>query len=75
MPEKSYTTKLFRDGVDRICQKIIEEAGETAIAGVQGNNTQLTEEAADLIYHLFVLLSALDVKPEDIWTKLRARRR
>lgn len=75
MPEENYTTKLFQDGVDRICQKVIEEAGETAIAGVQGNNTQLAKEAADLIYHLFVLLSALDAEPEDIWTQLRERRR
>ena len=73
MPEGSYTTKLFNDGVDRISQKVIEEAGETAIAGVKGDKEQLVSELADLVYHSFVLLSAVGARPEDVWQELRQR--
>ena len=75
MPEGSYTTELFREGVDRISQKVIEEAGETAIAGVKEDASRLAEEVADLLYHTLVLISAAGAKPEDIWAKLRERRK
>lgn len=75
MPEGSYTTRLFREGVDRIAQKVIEEAGEAAIAGVKGDGQQLVRELADLLYHSLVLLSAAGVKPEDVWQELRQRRK
>ena len=75
MPEGSYTADLFREGADRISQKVIEEAGETAIAGVKGDKDQLAREAADLLYHLLVLLSASGATPEDVWARLRERRR
>ena len=75
MPEGSYTTELFRAGVDRISQKVIEEAGETAIAGVKEDASRLAEEVADLLYHTLVLISAAGAKPEDIWAKLRERRK
>ena len=75
MPEGSYTTELFRAGVDRISQKVIEEAGETAIAGVKEDGSRLAEEVADLLYHTLVLISAAGAKPEDIWAKLRERRK
>lgn len=75
MPEDSYTTTLFRDGVDRICQKVVEEAGETAIAGVKGDKNHLAAEVADLLYHALVLLAATEVKPEDVWEQLRERRK
>ena len=75
LPEGSYTTELFRGGVDRIGQKVIEEAGETVIAGVKLDKDALAREAADLLYHLLVLLSANGGKPEDIYTHLRDRRK
>ena len=75
LPEGSYTTELFRGGVDRIGQKVIEEAGEAVIAGVKLDKDALAREAADLLYHLLVLLSANGGKPEDIYTHLRTRRK
>ena len=75
MPEGSYTTELLKAGADRISQKVIEEAGETAIAGTKGDKEQLTSEAADLIYHTLVLLAASGAKPEDVWQHLRERRK
>jgi len=55
-PEGSYTTRLFEAGVRRIAQKVGEEGVETALAGVAQNDDQLLGEAADLVYHLTVLL-------------------
>ena len=74
MPEGSYTTRLFQEGIERISQKVIEEAGETAIAGVGGDSARLISETADLLFHSLVLLSAAGVRPEDVWAELRARR-
>lgn len=75
MPEGSYTTQLLEGGVGRIAQKVIEEAGETAIAAVQGEADRLPEEAADLMYHLMVLLAATGVTPKQVWAQLRERRK
>ena len=75
MPKGSYTTELLDGGVDRIGQKVIEEAGETAIAGVQGNLEGLPDEVADLMYHTLVLMAATGVKPQQVWDVLRERRR
>jgi phosphoribosyl-ATP pyrophosphohydrolase/phosphoribosyl-AMP cyclohydrolase len=74
MPEGSYTTQLFNEGVERIAQKVIEEAGETAIAGATGDREGIVREMSDLLYHSLVLLSALGAKPEDVWEDLRSRR-
>ena len=74
MPEGSYTVKLLREGADRISQKVIEEAGEAAIAGVKGDRDELVRESADLLYHALVLLSVSGAKPEDVWQELRKRR-
>ena len=74
MPEGSYTARLFQEGIERISQKVIEEAGETAIAGVGGDRERLISETADLLFHSLVLLSAAGVRPEDVWAELRARR-
>ena len=57
----------------RIAQKVIEEAGEVAIAGVKGDAEQVAEEMADLLYHALVLLSASGARPEDVWEVLRER--
>ena len=75
MPEGSYTADLFRQGVGRIAQKVIEEAGETALAAAQGENDRLPAEAADLLYHTLVLLSASGVTPNQVWKELAERRR
>ena len=75
MPDDSYTSQLFKEGVERISQKVIEEAGETALAGAKGDKDQLVREVADLVYHLLVLLSASEATPEDVWHELRQRRK
>lgn len=73
MPQGSYTAQLLEGGSGRIAQKVIEEAGEAAIAAVKGEGAQLIEETADLLYHALVLLAASGAKPEDVWQTLRAR--
>jgi phosphoribosyl-ATP pyrophosphohydrolase/phosphoribosyl-AMP cyclohydrolase len=75
MPEGSYTVKLLQEGVGRIAQKVVEEAGETAIAAAQGDTEHLPGEVADLLYHTIVLLAASGVKPEQVWSELRNRRK
>jgi phosphoribosyl-AMP cyclohydrolase / phosphoribosyl-ATP pyrophosphohydrolase len=75
MPEGSYTTRLLQEGVARIAQKVIEEAGETALAAVQGERDNLPRELADLLYHALVLLAAADVKPSTVWQELQQRRK
>ena len=73
-PEGSYTAKLLQEGMGRIAQKVIEEAGETAIAAVQDNKEELPKEVADLLYHTLVLLAASGVTPNQVWKELRNRR-
>ena len=73
MPEGSYTAQLFSDGTKRIAQKVIEEAGETALAAAVGDKEELVKESADLLYHTLVLLSAMGARPEDVWRELRSR--
>ena len=73
-PEDSYTVRLLESGVERIAQKVIEEAGETALAGATMNRENLPKEVADLLYHTLVLLSASEVSPEEVWKELRERR-
>ncbi len=74
MPEGSYTAKLLRGGAGRIAQKVIEEAGEVAIAGVQQDREQVVSEMADMLYHSLTLMSAVGAKPEEVWAALRERR-
>ena len=73
-PEGSYTAKLLQEGIGRIAQKVIEEAGETAIAAVQDNKEDLPKEVADLLYHTLVLMAASGVTPNQVWEELRNRR-
>ena len=75
MPEGSYTTSLFQEGVARIAQKVIEEAGETAIAAATNDTENLPGEVADLLYHTLVLLAATGVQPEAVYERLRERRK
>ena len=73
-PEGSYTVKILNEGISRIAQKVIEEAGEAAIAAATEDKENLPKELADLLYHVLVLLSASDVSPNTIWDELRKRR-
>ena len=73
MPEGSYTTKLFKDGVKRIAQKVGEEALETVIEACTGTSEQLTYEASDMLYHLIVLLTAKGLRIEDLVEELHRR--
>jgi phosphoribosyl-ATP pyrophosphohydrolase/phosphoribosyl-AMP cyclohydrolase len=75
LPESSYTAQLFREGAARIAQKVIEEAGETAISAAQGDYENLPKEVADLLYHTMVLLAATGVSPQTVWQELRQRRK
>lgn len=72
MPEGSYTTKLFRDGVNRIAQKVGEEALETVIEACSGGD-KLVYEASDLLYHLVVLLTSKGLRIEDVVSELHQR--
>jgi len=71
-PEESYTARLFAAGIPRIAQKVGEEAVETALAAATAS-TDLPNEAADLIYHLLVLLEARDVSWTDVVERLKQR--
>ena len=73
MPQGSYTAELLRGGPARAGQKVVEEAGESAIAAVQGDADQVTREVADLFYHALVLLAASGSSPEAVWRELRRR--
>ncbi|MBW3128204.1 bifunctional phosphoribosyl-AMP cyclohydrolase/phosphoribosyl-ATP diphosphatase HisIE [Hymenobacter profundi] len=70
---KSYTASLFRKGMPKIAQKVGEEAVETVIDAVGGNTEGLKGEAADLLYHLLVLLAGSGLTLEDIVSVLRQR--
>ena len=73
MPEGSYTTSLFKKGVSRIAQKVGEEALETVIEAVSGTDDKLKYEAADMLYHLIVLLTAKGMRIEDVVEELHKR--
>jgi phosphoribosyl-ATP pyrophosphohydrolase/phosphoribosyl-AMP cyclohydrolase len=66
MPEGSYTTHLFTKGIDKIAQKVGEEAIETIIEAKNTDDNLLLNESADLIYHLMVLLSARNLSIKDV---------
>ena len=72
-PVGSYTTKLFEAGVRRIAQKVGEEGVETALAGVVQDDAALLGEAADLLYHLLVLLRARGLSLADAKAVLTSR--
>ncbi len=73
MPEGSYTTKLFKDGVNKIAQKVGEEAVETVIEATNGTSGNLIYEVSDLVYHLIVLLAEKGLRIEDVATELHKR--
>ena len=73
MPATSYTTKLFQRGVNKIAQKVGEEAIETVIEAVAQNKPDLVYEASDLVYHLLVLLEANGLSLADLEQELAKR--
>lgn len=75
LPENSYVTKKFKEGLDRILKKIGEEAGEVIIAAKNGNSEEIAWEMADLIFHMWLVLGYFDLSPESIYDKLMERRK
>lgn len=73
MPEGSYTTHLFNKGVNKIAQKVGEEAVETVIEAIDNNKERYLYEASDLIYHLLVLNEQMGFTIEDIENELSSR--
>lgn len=73
MPEGSYTTYLFNKGVNKIAQKVGEEAVETVIEAIDGNKERYLYEASDLIYHLLVLNEQMGFSIKDIEEELASR--
>ena len=73
MPEKSYTTTLFKSGVNKIAQKVGADAVETVIEACNGTDERLIYEGADLLYHLIVLLTSKGYRIEDLARELKER--
>ncbi len=73
MPEGSYTTSLFKDGINRMAQKVGEEALEAVIEATNGTNERLVYEGSDFLYHLIVLLTAKGLRIEDLAQELIVR--
>ena len=73
MPEGSYTTTLFQKGINRMAQKVGEEAVETVIEATNGTEDRLIYEASDLIYHLIVLLTSKGLRIDDLARELQKR--
>ena len=74
-PAGSYSTRLFEAGVRRIAQKVGEEGVETALAGVAQDDAALLGEAADLVFHLMVLLRARGLGWAEVVAALEQRHR
>ena len=73
MPEGSYTTSLFKDGLNRMAQKVGEEALELVIEATNGTNDRLIYEGSDMLYHLIVLLTSKGLRIEDMAAELMER--
>lgn len=71
--EESYVASLYKQGLDRIAQKVGEEAVETVIAAKNKDKKLIIGETADLWFHILVLLSFLDIKPKEIFDELELR--
>ena len=73
MPDNSYTTSLFNEGIKKITKKLGEEASEVIIASLAEKRSDLIYESADLIYHLLVLLANEDISLEEVLDELSSR--
>ena len=72
-PDSSWTAKLLNKGPEKCAEKFGEEAVEAIIEAVKGDRARLTAEAADVLYHLLVMLAARDVTLEEVMTELERR--
>ncbi len=72
-PDSSWTAKLLSKGPEKCAEKFGEEAVEAIIEAVKGDRAALTSEAADVIYHLLVMLASRDVTLEDVLAELAGR--
>jgi phosphoribosyl-ATP pyrophosphohydrolase len=72
-PDESYTARLLADGLDRCARKFGEEAVEAIVSAVSGDRAGLTAEAADVLYHLLVLLRAAEVPLDSVLAELERR--
>lgn len=73
MPEKSYTTSLFQSGINRMAQKVGEEAVEMIIEAINGTDNRMIYEGSDMIYHLIVLLTSKGYRIENLVRELKER--
>ena len=73
MPEGSYTTSLFKDGLNRMAQKVGEEALELVIESTNGTDDRLIYEGSDMLYHLIVLLTSKGLRIEQLASELAER--
>ena len=73
MPEGSYTTSLFTAGKARVAQKVGEEGVELALARMKDDRAEIADEAADLLYHMLVLLADADMSLADAVAVLKKR--
>lgn len=71
--DESWTANLVARGPQKAAQKLGEEAVEAALAAVQGNRDELTAEAADVLYHLLVVLKIADIPLKDVMAELESR--
>ncbi|HBU07425.1 MAG TPA: bifunctional phosphoribosyl-AMP cyclohydrolase/phosphoribosyl-ATP diphosphatase [Candidatus Magasanikbacteria bacterium] len=74
LPKNSYTTSLFKGGINKIIGKVMEETTEVINASIRETKKRLIEETVDLLYHLFVLLSKKNIKLEDVFKEIEKRR-
>jgi len=70
---ESYTSKLLMGGVDKVLKKVVEEAGEVALAAKGGKKEEIIHETADLLFHTLVALGYADIKPEEVYKELARR--
>ena len=72
-PDESWTAKLLSQGPEKCAHKFGEEAAEAIVEAVKGDRKQLTNEAADVLYHLLVMLAARNVALQDVFAELERR--
>ena len=73
-PEASYTAKLLSQGMEKCAKKLGEEAVEAALAAVLGDKSHLAAEAADVLYHLLVVLEAAEIPLAEVMAELERRK-
>ena len=75
MPKGSYVKKLLKKGPSKIGKKVVEEAGEVAIAALSEGRDRTVSEVADLWFHSLVLLASIDATPDQVFEELRSRQK